>query len=277
MDQANVACRPGRVHFVIFGACLAGCASAEKPGLEAMGSERQSCYPNQTCNAGLICRSDLCVKMTEPNDGSAPAPDTGALSTIEGGGLATPDHIDQQFDAAGTPLEGGLREIPLPDVNAGAYWSVGNDCLDDPRNCTIGGNEPDRNFDGAPYCTKGTTARFDNMNWGVSMVLGFGGTGINATAAGIVGFAFDLTGTSPPGVDVETQSETLSLGTFAVGSYGTAQLGKRSFALFDQQTTPPGAVRFDPSKLILLSFHVSAQADPVAFDFCVANLTAVER
>jgi len=43
-------------------AAAAGCSSS--PG--AQGNEKQACLPNHTCNAGLICLSDLCVR---PDDG----------------------------------------------------------------------------------------------------------------------------------------------------------------------------------------------------------------
>lgn len=35
-------------------AALAGCGGG-------MGAERQACFPNKTCNDGLVCLSDVCV------------------------------------------------------------------------------------------------------------------------------------------------------------------------------------------------------------------------
>lgn len=37
----------------------------DQGGMGNMGGERQPCYPNKTCNAGLTCLSDLCVKAPE--------------------------------------------------------------------------------------------------------------------------------------------------------------------------------------------------------------------
>ncbi|TNF25079.1 MAG: hypothetical protein EP329_23740 [Deltaproteobacteria bacterium] len=41
------------------------------PDISKMGVERAPCYPNHTCNEGLTCASDLCVRL-EP---ATPAPD----------------------------------------------------------------------------------------------------------------------------------------------------------------------------------------------------------
>ncbi len=37
-----------------------------KTGSTGVGAERGACYPNGTCNAGLVCMSDLCVKNVVP-------------------------------------------------------------------------------------------------------------------------------------------------------------------------------------------------------------------
>ena len=37
-----------------------------KTGSTSVGAERGACYPNGTCNAGLVCMSDLCVKNVVP-------------------------------------------------------------------------------------------------------------------------------------------------------------------------------------------------------------------
>ena len=44
---------------------VGGCSNNEA----GVGEERGPCYPNSTCNAGLVCASSLCVRLT--GDGSA--------------------------------------------------------------------------------------------------------------------------------------------------------------------------------------------------------------
>jgi hypothetical protein len=49
---------------------LCSCVPTEPPE----GIERHACYPNRTCNAGLACLSDLCVRLPghgDANDGGA--------------------------------------------------------------------------------------------------------------------------------------------------------------------------------------------------------------
>jgi hypothetical protein len=36
---------------------------ATTPDIPSMGVERAPCYPNRTCNEGLTCASDLCVRL----------------------------------------------------------------------------------------------------------------------------------------------------------------------------------------------------------------------
>ena len=40
---------------------LSSCVPSEPPE----GIERHACYPNGTCNDGLTCLSDLCVRLPE--------------------------------------------------------------------------------------------------------------------------------------------------------------------------------------------------------------------
>lgn len=55
---------------------IAGCDAAQ-------GGERQACYPNGTCNAGLTCASSVCVALGADAGlgGDAGASDTGASDT----------------------------------------------------------------------------------------------------------------------------------------------------------------------------------------------------
>lgn len=56
---------------------VAACVSIGCDGSTTrQGGERQDCYPNGTCNAGLICLSNLCV-----NGGGTGVPDGGVCQT----------------------------------------------------------------------------------------------------------------------------------------------------------------------------------------------------
>lgn len=63
----------------------AGCGSDS--GATTQGAEGQSCYPNGTCNAGLVCASQLCVVLPG-NDGGQDASSSGG-GTGTGGGTST--------------------------------------------------------------------------------------------------------------------------------------------------------------------------------------------
>jgi pimeloyl-ACP methyl ester carboxylesterase len=77
--------------FVMLGILVVGCSS---PALD-VGSEGAACYPNSTCNPGLTCLSQLCVR--------APGADAGP------DGLVLPDRSvpDSSSDTAARPLTWG--------------------------------------------------------------------------------------------------------------------------------------------------------------------------
>ena len=176
---------------------------------------------------------------------------------------------------------GGFSEVPLASAGIDPLWTTYNDCAADPKNCTTGANEPYRDFDNQPYCTKGTAARFDGSNFGAGIVLGFGGTGpensFDAIAAGIAGFSFDITGVSPAAVLVEMQSAKLTPDVLAWGHYGDATLGKRTAVTFDELTTYPDSTPVDPHTLTLVSFSVVAGPAAIPFDYCIANVKMLKR
>jgi hypothetical protein len=203
-----------------------------------MGDETQDCYPNQTCNAGLTCLSDLCVRLTEA----------------------------------------GEREVPLSatGIVAGSGWYTTTDCKVDPLNCTAGGNEAPRDFDGTPFCTKGRTAVSDGNNFGASLVLRFRPE-FDAAAAGIIGFAFDLTGTSPPEVEVSLQSPRPTPTTLAGGFAGKQPVGQRATVRFADLMLYIFNAPLDPSRIALIGFGLVPGDVPIVFDYCVANVSVIKR
>jgi hypothetical protein len=68
-----------------------GCGGSGKsspPDACSAGEERCACYPNGTCNAGLSCLSNLCVRETGPADGAVDRA-SGTGGTGVGGGTGT--------------------------------------------------------------------------------------------------------------------------------------------------------------------------------------------
>jgi len=61
-----------------------GCGGGSTP----MGGERQRCYPNMSCNAGLTCLSDTCVKGGDTGGGGGSGKG-GSSGTAGTGGSAT--------------------------------------------------------------------------------------------------------------------------------------------------------------------------------------------
>jgi hypothetical protein len=57
-------------------ATLAACSAYHSDSPPAMGAQGGTCYPNGTCNAGLVCASDIC----SPTNGTPPSGDGGDAS-----------------------------------------------------------------------------------------------------------------------------------------------------------------------------------------------------
>src|SRR5450432_1250408 len=84
-------------------ACWVGCSNGGSGGSASAshdagpdssasteGGERQPCYPNGTCNSGLTCASQLCVRLSGAGGaGGASAGGTSAGGTATGGTTAT--------------------------------------------------------------------------------------------------------------------------------------------------------------------------------------------
>jgi len=101
----------------ILAAFISGCGS--EINTSCNGEERCSCYGDNTCNEGLVCLSDICVK---PEDGDMDTPDgdTSETETTDGdleeivtdGDL---DTIDGDSIDNDTPTDGDLTEDVVPD------------------------------------------------------------------------------------------------------------------------------------------------------------------
>src|SRR6185295_1078900 len=87
------------------GLVLAGCGGG---GGKATGTEGGPCYGNKTCNTGLTCYSDLCVKVTTGTAGTrGAAGTTGAAGAAGTTGAAGAAGTTGAAGAAGTTGAGG--------------------------------------------------------------------------------------------------------------------------------------------------------------------------
>jgi hypothetical protein len=127
----------------------------------ATGSERGACFPNNTCNAGLVCLSQVCVN-----------PDGGTTSQTDG---SPGSEVDGTLPVdAGPEMEGGGGEAgpctPIPTFPTGCFEAGLNACPDNtcvdfteagcPPIVMFSGNFPlqcERNSDcsGNGYCCAG--------------------------------------------------------------------------------------------------------------------------
>jgi len=75
------------------------------------GSEGGTCYPNQTCNQGLACLSDLCVLMPDAGQADTLAPDA-AMPDVAATDTSAPD-ATSAADAV-PPLDGNMADTATP-------------------------------------------------------------------------------------------------------------------------------------------------------------------
>jgi hypothetical protein len=110
----------------------------------AMGGEGQPCYPNDTCNAGLSCLSNLCVDAGSGGTagaagaggsaGSSGASGTGGTAGAAGSGGAAGAPTDAAEDSGFTPIcDSGLL---LPNDAADCANCLSQYCCTEFTNCT---------------------------------------------------------------------------------------------------------------------------------------------
>jgi hypothetical protein len=81
---------------MLFGLAAGGACSSSSP----VGAEAQACYPNDTCNAGLTCKSHKCVKGAGGAAGSSSGSDGAADGGAAGADGASDPDASADADAA---------------------------------------------------------------------------------------------------------------------------------------------------------------------------------
>jgi hypothetical protein len=116
-----------------------GCSSSDAAVAPGTGAERQACYANGTCNAGLTCASDICVALADGavaadsgSDAVGPIPD-GAPGTDAADGAvpcgaacnpvaATINDIDTATVAVGSGVDVSGVFVTAVDSASGTFW-----------------------------------------------------------------------------------------------------------------------------------------------------------
>jgi Carbohydrate binding domain len=111
------------VTMVFLGAPLSGCfGSSASP---CQGALRCNCYANSSCNAGLSCRSNVCV--VEPDDSGTPTPlpEDDAASTDEPVDDVASQSDTQTQTTPDSPSGGGTNVVTNGDFSQGpANWGI---------------------------------------------------------------------------------------------------------------------------------------------------------
>lgn len=220
---------------------------------------------------------------------STPGPGggTGGDATSSGNGgaaTATGNMVPLTVDATGWVDKGGNT------VGIQGPWYSYDDCTDSPGMCTMNhtpGMGAFANMDGK-MCTKGTTyavkAEADfSKEWGAGIALDLNNTGgmdamkapFDATAAHVIGFAMNITGTAP-GLRVNITS-------VAAGNdshYKAGMVGANSVLLSQvkQGSWVKMPAALDPTHLLAIQFQIpSVMGKAMDFDFCVEGLSAITQ
>jgi hypothetical protein len=171
------------------------------------------------------------------------------------------------------------------DLGIQGPWYSYNDCDDSPGDCTKDQVPAKGEFanTGGKMCTSGSTALVAveadfSTKWGAGIALDLNNSGgesgqktpYDASAHGVVGFSFTITGTAP-GLRVNFPTPSSAEGAhFIAGMPGANQA---LFADAKQGSWVMPKTDFDASQVLSIQFQIpSVMGSAVDFDFCVENL-----
>lgn len=93
-----------------------------------MGAERGPCYPNKTCNAGLVCLSGVCVRLPDQGVPDRGLPDLNLAPSKEGGvyldGAVVKPGRTTCLDASVEPNNSGSTATPLSVTGLITGWEI---------------------------------------------------------------------------------------------------------------------------------------------------------
>jgi hypothetical protein len=176
----------------------------------------------------------------------------------------------------------------IPSIGINGNWFYYSDCVDLKNvGCSAQTQPPSTTGfpnTGGKMCTTGTTGT-SAKGWGAGIALELNDTGgqqpYNATSNGVKGFCFVLSGTKlPPSTGVRVAFTTKGNNDNPYFEAVTT-MGQHTVLFSDPtfgQATWETKETWDPTTLILLQFQIPAAAPtPVAWDFCVEELTAITQ
>lgn len=202
-----------------------------------------------------------------------------------GGSTASGNSVPITPDPTGW-VEGSTNVVGIQ----GAWYSY-NDCTTSPGDCTMNQIPVEGSFDnvGGKMCTSGTTAAVADqtefsLKWGAGIGLDLNNSGgtdamkmpYDATAHGVVGFSFTISGTNATGLRFNITSVAAGDNSHFV----SAAMGENTVMFSDamQGSWVTTKTPLDPTQLLAIQFQIpSVLNQSVAFDFCVENLAAITQ
>jgi len=146
---------------------LAACSGDDSTSSQAAGTERGACRSGRTCDPGLVCLSDVCVRMPDGGPAATGGESNGTGGAATGGGSASGGASGGGATAGGSSGDGGSAGSAGTSGTGGAAGSStggsagGANCPDVFGTygtiTTLGAGCGDINAS-APQCIKGTTS-----------------------------------------------------------------------------------------------------------------------
>ena len=254
---------------------LPACSDSSGNAPDSMGMGATTTPPTSTAGSG-----GSPTTVPTGTAGSAPVGAAGAMMTGTGAGNTVPLTVDPTgwVDKGGNTL--GIQ---------GPWYSY-DDCTNSPMACTMNhtpGMGAFTNTDGK-MCTKGTTiavkAEADfSKEWGAGIALDLNNSGgmnamkmpFDATAAHVIGFSLNITGTAP-GLRINITSVAAGDNShFANGVIGANTVMLSKVAQGSWVTTK---MPLDSTMLLAIQFQIpTVMNKAVDFDFCVDSLAAITQ
>jgi hypothetical protein len=300
---AGATAQPGST--VVSGGMTSSMGGAGGSSACSPGNVRCPCYANNTCNGTLTCISQICVEMplTGGFSSGGVVVAGGSISTggvVVTGGTTTPTTTaaTTQVCADATHCTLGMAGNGVPATGNsygidGAFYVVGDSCT---SKSII--------WDAANRCASGTLCAKDPPyyeNWGaeISLNLKCGNGydyGYDATANGVTGFFWEVTGTAP-GMQVwlglaanvgaclqTTNTCALSEPPWGNPSPSMGPTGNNYVSIqtlnmsYDDwglgYTYPPP---FDPTRLHSVQWKLPARALATPFNFCIQKVGVLHK
>jgi len=216
----------------------------------------------------------------------------GSTSTTSGGAGGTTTGTTTAGGSGGSTGETRTALVPVDgwvdgstnDVGIqGSWYTYGDDLA-----TVVPADEPFFDGMGSEICISGTTVpdEYSGVYWGVAVGMDFNvvddtAYAYDATLNGVVGIRLTLTGSLPPGIQLNlTETTSVEGDTFCTRYTGITESSRTLSLYFDEaQFICWYGATFGPiDETLLKTFSVqvlSAAYESIPFDFCVENVSAI--